>query len=125
MTPWRNRTQDILDKVDKVYKVYKVANSGYNELADDTETITMTTAQYMNVRETARLLGVHEHTVRNWEKRGVIKAIKLPGSGYRRFDRAEVERMHQEMIGAAAPDTVTDEHEKKLAGHTAESGDWI
>lgn len=85
----------------------------------------MATTQYMNVRDTARLLGVHEHTVRNWEKRGLIRSIKLPGSGYRRFDRAAVERMHQEMIGAVAPDTLAASPEKKLAGHIAKPGELI
>jgi excisionase family DNA binding protein len=51
----------------------------------------------LSVRETARCLGVHENTVRNWEERGVIRAIKLPGSGYRRFDVAEVERLQSQM----------------------------
>lgn len=51
----------------------------------------------LNVRETARILGVHENTVRNWEARGIIVAIRLPGSGFRRFPPDEVERMRSEM----------------------------
>jgi excisionase family DNA binding protein len=43
----------------------------------------------LNVRETATRLGVHENTVRNWEEKGLLRAVKLPGSGYRRFDEAE------------------------------------
>lgn len=54
----------------------------------------------LSVRETARRLGVHENTVRNWEEKGLIRAAKLPGSGYRRFDPAEVERLHQEMTSS-------------------------
>ncbi len=41
----------------------------------------MATATQSNVRETARRLGVDENTVRNWEKRGLLRAIRLPGSG--------------------------------------------
>ena len=33
----------------------------------------------------------------------VLKAIKLPGSGYRRFRREDIERMRDEMLSAAAP----------------------
>ena len=59
--------------------------------------------QRLNVRETARRLDVHENTVRNWEQRGLIRAVKLPGSGYRRFDLAEVERLRTEMLTDLAP----------------------
>jgi excisionase family DNA binding protein len=57
----------------------------------------------LNVRETAARLGVHENTVRNWEDKGLLRAVKLPGSGYRRFDEAEVERMRDEMLRNLAP----------------------
>lgn len=60
----------------------------------------------MTVREAARALGVHENTIRNWQKKGLIGAIFLPGSGYRRFPREEVERMRREMFGGYAPGTV-------------------
>ncbi len=59
--------------------------------------------QRLSVRETARRLGVHENTVRNWEERGLLQAIRLPGSGYRRFDLAEVERLRSEMLSDLAP----------------------
>lgn len=59
--------------------------------------------QRLNVRETARRLGVHENTVRNWEEQGLLRAIRLPGSGYRRFDMAEVERLRTEMLTDLAP----------------------
>ena len=59
--------------------------------------------QRLNVRETARRLEIHENTVRNWEERGLIRAVKLPGSGYRRFDLAEVERLRAQMLTDLAP----------------------
>jgi excisionase family DNA binding protein len=59
--------------------------------------------QRLSVRETASRLGVHENTVRNWEEKGLIQAVRLPGSGYRRFDSGEVERMRQEMLNNLAP----------------------
>ena len=59
--------------------------------------------QRLSVRDTARRLGVHENTVRNWEERGMLRAVKLPGSGYRRFDLAEVERIRTEMLNDLAP----------------------
>jgi excisionase family DNA binding protein len=62
-------------------------------------------AEVMNVRQTAELLGVHENTVRNWNERGLLRGYKLPGSGYRRFPREEVERMRREMLEQYAPMT--------------------
>ena len=34
----------------------------------------------VNVREAAARLGVHENTIRNWEAKGILRAIHLPGS---------------------------------------------
>jgi excisionase family DNA binding protein len=65
----------------------------------------MATTEFLNVRETAKELGVHENTVRNYEKQGTLKAIRLPGSGFRRFLKEDVDRMRQEMWSQFAPDT--------------------
>ena len=63
------------------------------------------TTEFFNVRETAGELGVHENTVRNLERRGQLKAIRLPGSGFRRFRKEDVDRMREEMWSQFAPDT--------------------
>ncbi len=51
----------------------------------------------IGVREAAIRLGVHENTIRNWEERGLIRSVRLPVSGYRRFDAGEVARFADEM----------------------------
>jgi hypothetical protein len=63
----------------------------------------MATRELLNVRDTARALGVHENTVRNWEARGILRAIHLPGSGYRRFAVQDVEQLRAEMFEQLAP----------------------
>jgi Helix-turn-helix domain len=63
----------------------------------------MATRQLLNVRDTAHALGVHENTVRNWEERGILRAVRLPGSGFRRFAVEDVERLHSEMFEQLAP----------------------
>jgi excisionase family DNA binding protein len=65
----------------------------------------MATKEFLNVRETANELSVHENTVRNLEKRGQLKAIRLPGSGFRRFRKQDIDRMREEMWSQFAPDT--------------------
>ena len=64
-----------------------------------------TTKELLNVRDPARVLGVHENTIRNWEERGILRAIHLPGSGYRRFAAQDVERLRAEMFEQLAPAT--------------------
>jgi putative resolvase len=57
----------------------------------------------VSVREAAARLGVHENTVRNWESKGILRAIHLPVSHYRRFELSEIERMAREMRAHLAP----------------------
>jgi excisionase family DNA binding protein len=59
-------------------------------------------AQLMKVREVARTLGVHENTVRRWEERGLLRAVRLP-SGVRRFRPEDVEAVRAEMFSGFAP----------------------
>lgn len=51
----------------------------------------------VNVRQAAEILGVHENTVRNWAKSGRLPGIALPGSGFHRFRRSEVETVKKAM----------------------------
>jgi excisionase family DNA binding protein len=65
----------------------------------------MATKEFLNVRETAHALGVHENTVRNWEARGLLRAVRLPGSGFRRFASDDIERLRRETLDQLAPAT--------------------
>lgn len=51
---------------------------------------------YLSVRETARRLGVHENTVRNWAGRGTLPTARIPGSRFHRFDARDVERLRRQ-----------------------------
>jgi excisionase family DNA binding protein len=59
-------------------------------------------AQLMQVRQAARALGVHENTLRRWEERGLLRAVRLP-SGVRRFRAEDVEAMREQMFSGFAP----------------------
>ncbi len=65
----------------------------------------MATRELLNVRDAARALSVHENTIRNWEARGLLRAVRLPGSGFRRFAVEDVERLRAEMFEQLAPAT--------------------
>jgi excisionase family DNA binding protein len=58
--------------------------------------------ELMQVRQVARTLGVHENTVRRWEERGLLNAVRLP-SGVRRFRAEDVEALRQRMFSGFAP----------------------
>jgi excisionase family DNA binding protein len=61
---------------------------------------------FLTVRETAKRLGVHENTIRNWVKTGVIVSARLPGAGAHRFAREEVERLQRrrgQAVSSIAP----------------------
>lgn len=75
----------------------------------------MSTTDFLNVRQTAKELGVHENTVRNLEKKGTLKAVRLPGSGFRRFLKEDVDRMREEMWSQFAPDTAIPAKRRKPA----------
>ncbi len=85
----------------------------------------MSTTEFLNVRQTAHELGVHENTVRNWEQRGLLHGIRLPGSGFRRFPREEVERMRREMFETYAPTIELSEEPRRGAAGEVIDGDVI
>jgi len=85
----------------------------------------MSTTEFLNVREAAKRLNIHENTVRNLEKRGELKAVRLPGSGFRRFRKEDIERMRQEMWSQFAPDTtIPTERRRPTTRHTLDDEDY-
>jgi excisionase family DNA binding protein len=57
----------------------------------------------MSLKGAAEALGVHEQTLRAWEKRGLIRLVRLPGSRYRRVPRDEIARLRREMLDQNGP----------------------
>ena len=47
----------------------------------------------LTVREIARMLHIHENTVRRWSNRGVMKPYRFGMRGDRRFDKEEIEAL--------------------------------
>lgn len=59
---------------------------------------------YITLKAAARALNVHEQTIRNWERRGLIRLARLPGSRHRRVPVTEVARLQAQMR-LPGPDT--------------------
>lgn len=57
----------------------------------------MSTMSLMTVRAAARGLGVHENTIRRWEEKGLIKAVRLP-TGVRRFRPEDIAAVRRQMF---------------------------
>ncbi|MFQ6099706.1 MAG: MerR family DNA-binding transcriptional regulator [Anaerolineae bacterium] len=63
----------------------------------------VTKSSTVTMKKAAQVLGIHQETIRNWEKRGLIRLVRLPGSGYRRVPRAEIERLLSQMAAPSDP----------------------
>ncbi|WP_273000874.1 MerR family transcriptional regulator, partial [Hydrogenibacillus schlegelii] len=48
--------------------------------------------ELLSIREAAEKLGVHPNRLREWEKKGPIRPIRLP-SGHRRYPTEEIDRI--------------------------------
>jgi len=46
----------------------------------------------LTVREVAKLLHIHNNTVRRWSDQGIIKAYRISRRGDRRFNRDDIAR---------------------------------
>ncbi len=44
----------------------------------------------LTVRQTAAVLNVHPNTVRNWEREGILEAVRIGNRRDRRFPKATV-----------------------------------
>ncbi|RIK35441.1 MAG: hypothetical protein DCC55_30305 [Chloroflexi bacterium] len=58
---------------------------------------------YLTLKRAAQALGVHEQTLRSWERRGLIRLARLPHSGYRRVPVEEVARIQAAMLAGVEP----------------------
>jgi excisionase family DNA binding protein len=113
MLPWIKRSWPSADKVYNVNYLFHLAHVTHSGYASCVPTKEHDMAELMQVRETARALGVSENTIRRWEERGLIPAIRLP-SGVRRFRREDVEaaqaRMYEGLPPLAESDDVISTH---------------
>jgi excisionase family DNA binding protein len=77
-----------LTKLDKHYKMLKNRRRAK---------IMSKELDYVTLKEAARTLSVHEQTIRNWGRQGVIQLVRLPGSRYRRVPATEIARLKAQM----------------------------
>lgn len=47
--------------------------------------------KYFSIKETAKILGVTPLTLRNWDKKGKLKAYRNPINNYRLYKKEDIE----------------------------------
>jgi excisionase family DNA binding protein len=52
--------------------------------------------EYLTLKEVTNLLKVHENTLRNWDKNGTLKAIRIGGRKIRRWKKSDVLKFLEE-----------------------------
>lgn len=57
----------------------------------------MTNRQLITIKEAALMLGVTTLTLRNWDKRGKLVALRHPLNNYRVYKRSEIESLLDEI----------------------------
>ncbi len=75
---------------------------------------------YMTLKRAAQELGIHQQTLRSWERRGLIRMARLPQSGYRRVPAEEVRRLQMAMMADKLPARVRIEAPSQDADALAE-----
>jgi excisionase family DNA binding protein len=79
------------------------------------------TSNYLTLKRAAQVLGVHEQTLRSWEREGLIRMARLPRSGYRRVPVEEVKRLQETMLSGGKPAGVRLEPPRRDAAALAEA----
>ncbi len=47
----------------------------------------------LTVQQAAEVLGVHPNTLRNWDNKGFLKAIRFGSRGDRRYRKSDIEKL--------------------------------
>ena len=73
----------------------------FNRVEDSLIYMPQQTAQasHLSIAEAASLLGVSISTLRNWDRHGKLTPRRHPINGYRLYDRAEIERLKEQIEG--------------------------
>ena len=72
-------------------------------------------SSHLTLKKAARMLGVHEQTLRSWERKGLIRMARLPGSQYRRVPVEEVRRLQDVLAAGKSSQGVRLEYPRKDA----------
>lgn len=55
--------------------------------------------RYLTIKEAAKILGVSPLTLRNWDKKGKLKAVRHPINNYRLYPREKIEIILRKIEG--------------------------
>lgn len=52
--------------------------------------------ELLTLKETAQILKVHPNTLRSWDRKGVLVAIRIGVKGVRRYKKEDIEKFIKE-----------------------------
>ena len=52
--------------------------------------------ELLTLKETAQVLKVHPNTLRSWDRKGVLAAIRIGVKGVRRYKKEDIEKFIKE-----------------------------
>lgn len=55
--------------------------------------------EILTLKEACELLNCHPNTLRNWDNKGILKAIRFGARGDRRYHRSDIEKLISKMKG--------------------------
>jgi excisionase family DNA binding protein len=53
--------------------------------------------KYITIKEAAEILGVNPMTLRRWDKKGKLKAVRHPFNNYRIYNRRKIENLKKKL----------------------------
>ncbi len=58
---------------------------------------------FITIRQAADMIGVSPATLRNWDKRGKLKAVRNPANSYRLYRREDIEAFLARLASPEGP----------------------
>lgn len=49
--------------------------------------------EFLTIKEVSEILGVHQETLRRWDREGKLKAVRIGERGHRKYPVLEIEKM--------------------------------
>lgn len=49
--------------------------------------------EFLSIREVAEFLGVHQETLRRWDREGKLRSVRIGERGHRKYKKEDIEKL--------------------------------
>lgn len=49
--------------------------------------------EFLSIREVAEFFGVHQETLRRWDREGKLKSVRIGERGHRKYKKEDIEKL--------------------------------